>query len=295
MEETIEKEENNKINLFEKITGYLQNNNIQLCILTPCYGASCNINYVESLIMTITFFNSINLKYKIYFCHNDSLVSRARNNLIAKAMTDLQTTHILFIDSDIRWEPYDIIKLLMANKQLIGGIYPLKKYLWNKLLDSEFITNTIENKRNTTIDNMVSDEKMIQHNLLKYNINYKDEKIEINNNLTQVKHLATGFMMIKREVIEKMFVEYNETKYRDDVGFLTEKEEKYTYALFDCGVVDKHYYSEDWLFCDRWNKIGGEIWIDITIKLIHSGMENYDGNYLCSLVSNGLNLKKDDK
>ena len=94
MEETIEKEENNKINLFEKITGYLQNNNIQLCILTPCYGASCNINYVESLIMTITFFNSINLKYKIYFCHNDSLVSRARNNLIAKAMTDLISNFI---------------------------------------------------------------------------------------------------------------------------------------------------------------------------------------------------------
>jgi hypothetical protein len=275
----------------KKIIEYLQSNNIQLCILTPCYGASCNINYVESLIMTITFFNSINLKYKIYFCHNDSLVSRARNNLIAKAMSDLQTTHIMFIDSDIRWDPIDIIKLLMANKQLIGGVYPLKKYLWNKLLDPEFITRTLESKADTKLEKVISDEQMIQNNLLKYNTNYKDEKIEIKNNLTQVKHLATGFMLIKREVIEKMFVEYNDTKYKDDVGFLSEKEEKYTYALFDCGVIDKHYYSEDWLFCDRWSKIDGEIWVDITIKLTHSGIENYDGNYLCSLISNGLNIK----
>lgn len=275
----------------KKIIEYLQSNNIQLCILTPCYGASCNINYVESLIMTITFFNSINLKYKIYFCHNDSLVSRARNNLIAKAMSDSQTTHIIFIDSDIRWDPIDIIKLLMANKQLIGGVYPLKKYLWNKLLDPEFITRTLESKVDTKLEKVISDEQMIQNNLLKYNTNYKDEKIEIKNNLTQVKHLATGFMMIKREVIEKMFVEYNDTKYKDDVGFLSEKEEKYTYALFDCGVIDKHYYSEDWLFCDRWSKIDGEIWVDITIKLTHSGIENYDGNYLCSLISNGLNIK----
>jgi len=275
----------------KKIIEYLQSNNIQLCILTPCYGASCNINYVESLIMTITFFNSINLKYKIYFCHNDSLVSRARNNLIAKAMSDLQTTHIMFIDSDIRWDPIDIIKLLMANKQLIGGVYPLKKYLWNKLLDPEFITRTLESKADTKLEKVISDEQMIQNNLLKYNTNYKDEKIEIKNNLTQVKHLATGFMLIKREVIEKMFVEYNDTKYKDDVGFLTEKDEKYTYALFDCGVIDKHYYSEDWLFCDRWSKIDGEIWVDITIKLTHSGIENYDGNYLCSLISNGLNIK----
>jgi mannitol/fructose-specific phosphotransferase system IIA component (Ntr-type) len=301
MEESIEKkekviekkEENSKNEILEKITEYLKNNNIQLSILTPCYGASCNINYVESLITTINFFNGVGLKHKIFFCHNDSLVSRARNNLIARAMSDQQTTHILFIDNDIRWEPYDIIKLLMSNKQLIGGVYPLKKYLWNKLLDPDFIQKILETKKDTPIENLISDEKMIQHNLLRYNTNYNNLKIEIHNNLTQVKHLPTGFMMIRREVIEKMFVEYNETKYNDDVGFLTEKEEKYTYALFDCGVVDKHYYSEDWLFCHRWAKIGGEIWIDITIKLVHSGMENYDGNYLCNLMANGLNLKKD--
>ncbi len=293
MEESIEKkEENSKNEILEKITEYLKNNNIQLCILTPCYGASCNINYVESLITTINFFNGVGLKHKIYFCHNDSLVSRARNNLIARAMSDQQTTHILFIDNDIRWEPYDIIKLLMSNKQLIGGAYPIKKYLWNKLLNPEFIHNTIESKKDTCLEKFVSDEQIIQSNLLKYNINYKHENIEINNNLIQVKHLATGFMMMKRELIEKMFVEYSETKYRDDVGFLLDLEEKYTYALFDCGVIDKHYYSEDWLFCDRWSKIGGEIWVDVTIKLVHSGVENYEGNYLGNLMANGLNLKK---
>ena len=292
MEESIEKkEENNKNDFFEKITEYLKNNNIQLCILTPCYGASCNINYVESLLNTITFFNTINLKYKIYFCHNDSLVSRARNNLIAKAMADMETTHILFIDSDIRWEPFDVIKLIMSNKQLIGGVYPQKKYLWNKLADKEFINNLIESKKDTVFQEIIPDDKLIQYNLLKYNINYKSENVQITNNLAQIKHLATGFMMIKRETIEKMCLEYNKTKYTDDAGFLTEKEEKYTYALFDCGVIENHYYSEDWLFCHRWSKIGGEIWIDVTINLVHCGVENYDGNYLCSLLSNGLNLK----
>jgi len=241
--------------------------------------------------MTINFFNNIGLKHKIYFCHNDSLVSRARNNLIAKAMADAETTHIIFIDNDIRWNPTDIIKLILSNKKLVGGVYPQKKYIWEKLLKPEFINNIIESKKNTPFEKIIPDDKLIQYNLVKYNINYKGEKMEINNNLSEIKHLATGFMMIKREVIEKMCLEYNITKYKDDAGFLTEKEEKYTYALFDCGVIENHYYSEDWLFCHRWSKIGGEIWIDVSINLVHCGVENYDGNYLCSLLNNGLNLK----
>jgi hypothetical protein len=243
--------------------------------------------------MSINFFNNIGLVYKIYFCHNDSLVCRARNNLIAKAMADTETTHIMFIDSDIRWEPYDIIKLLISNKKLVGGVYPQKKYLWKKLLEPDFIIKIIESKKDTPFEKTMSDDILIQHNLLKYNINYKSENVQINNNLAEIKHLATGFMMIKREAIEKMCLEYNNTKYTDDAGFLTEREEKYTYALFDCGVVENHYYSEDWLFCHRWSKIGGEIWIDITINLVHCGIENYNGNYLCNLMSNGLNLKKE--
>ena len=51
---------------------------------------------------------------------------------------------------------------------------------------------------------MISDESMIQHNLLRYNINYMNNVLSIDNNLAKVRHLATGFMMIKRSTIEKM-------------------------------------------------------------------------------------------
>ena len=65
---------------------------------------------------------------------NDSLVSRARNNLVAKALTDPDTTHIMFIDSDISWEPFDIFKLILSEKPLVGGVYPMKHYFWDRLL-----------------------------------------------------------------------------------------------------------------------------------------------------------------
>ena len=61
-----------------------------------------------------------------------------------------------------------------------------------------------------------------------------------------------------------MFIAYPSTKYSDDVGFLTENENKYAYALFDCGVEDGHYLSEDWMFCNRWRKINEDVFVDTT-------------------------------
>ena len=84
-----------------------------LYILTPCFGATCFVNYVSSLIVTMNFLKSLNIVVHVEFCKNDSLISRARNNLVAKALSDSKTTHIMFIDNDISWDPFDVLKLFL--------------------------------------------------------------------------------------------------------------------------------------------------------------------------------------
>ena len=125
---------------------------------------------------------------------------------------------------------------------------------------------------------------MIRCNLVRYNVNYKDSTLQIANNLTKVRHIATGFMMFKRDLLTTMHLAYPTTKYVDDVGFLSPTECEFTYALFDCGIDDGHYLSEDWLFCDRWNKIGGDIFIDVSIDLTHTGPEDFKGSYISSIL-----------
>ena len=126
-------------NIEERIHSYVRENKPHVCILTPCYGSVCFVNYVHCLLRTKEVFEHFNIKLKIEFCKNDSLVSRARNNLIAKAMAYNDVTHIMFIDNDITWDPINIIKLIIANKPVIGGIYPLKNYDWDKILDNKNI------------------------------------------------------------------------------------------------------------------------------------------------------------
>jgi hypothetical protein len=256
-----------------------------VCILTPCYGGVACIEYVTSLMNTMNAFRTIGINVKIEFCRNDSLVSRARNNLVAKALNDPKVTHVLFIDNDIIWEPVSIIKLLIADKAVIGGIYPLKNYFWDRLADPNTPKQWIDAKNGSFLKDIISDEGIIQNKLLNYNLNLLPEGLQINNNIGRVRHIATGFMLIQRNTLEKMFQAFPSTKYTDDISFLKSDENKFAYALFDCGVEDDHYYSEDWMFCSRWTKMGGEIWVDISINLTHIGIERYSGSYLSQLVN----------
>jgi hypothetical protein len=291
-ETEIKMSSNNEKSFDSIIREYVLKNSPKLYILTPCYGSLCYVNYVQCIIATKELLNSYNIDIVIEFCRNDSLVSRARNNLVAKAMNDPRMTHMLFIDADITWDPADVLKLLIADKSLVGGVYPIKYYDWSKLTkdkngqyDPDVIDKWLDIKKKSQFNNTISDEYMIQHRMLRYNINYIDNVLSIDANLARVKHLATGFMMFKRCVVDQMAIAYPKTKYTDDVGFLKGSENKFAYALFDCGVEDDHYYSEDWLFCHRWTKMGGNIYINVSINLTHTGNEDYKGCYIASVIS----------
>ena len=274
---------NESISYDTVIKKYLETNKPIVHILTPCYGSSCFVNYVSCIMATKELFALYKIPLFINFCKNDSLITRARNNLVAKAMNNPDMTHILFIDNDITWDPIDILKLLIADKELIGGIYPYKNFDWKKLQEPNAIENIL-NKKNNTFFNNTDDDRIIQHSLLNYNLNYKTNNIEVTNNLIEVRHIATGFMLIKRTVIEQLLNVYPDTKYVDDINYLNKDEERFAYALFDCAVIEKHYFSEDWLFCHRWSQINGKIYTDISINLQHTGLHDYDGSLLASLI-----------
>jgi hypothetical protein len=275
----------------QRIMEYVQTHRPKLYILTPCFGSMCYVNYVQSMVGTIELFRRFQIPIKFEFCKSDSLVPRARNNLIARAMADPDMTHMMFIDNDITWNPIDILRMVMANKPLVGGIYPLKRYDWSKLVrdplnpyNTNMVQAMVNRKNQSNLSSFLTDEMAVQSNLLKYNVNYLGTYMQIDNNLSKVRHIPTGFMLIQRMTIEAMFKAYPETKYTDDVNFLEPSENTFAYALFDCRVEEGHYFSEDWLFCERWLRINGEVWADVSVNLTHTGIEDYRGSYIASMV-----------
>ena len=282
----------------QKIREYVAKYNPKLYILTPCYGGTCFVNYVHCMMATVELFRMFNIQLKVEFCKNDSLVTRARNNLVARAMYDPKMTHLMFIDADITWDPIDILKLLISNKPLIGGVYPLKHHHWEKLVkdpqnpyNSNMVQTLINKKNNSQFKDSISDVDMIQYSMVNYNVNYLSNTLKIEDNLAKVKHLATGFMMIQRKVFEKMFQAFPSTKYVDDVSFLRPEENEFAYGTFETGVYNEtdspggsRYLSEDFFFCLKWSKLSGEIYIDVSINLTHSGICDFKGSYISSII-----------
>jgi hypothetical protein len=150
-----------------------------------------------------------------------------------------------------------VLKLILRNKDLIGGLYPQKCYHWDRL-------NKVNNNESSK--------------LLNYNVNFLPNNMIVVNGVLEVRNIATGFMMIHRSVFLKMIQHFPEFKYRDDINCCNNKQEElFLYSFFDCAIENGHYLSEDYYFCNLWNKIGGNVYADFSINLSHIGSEVYSG------------------
>ena len=103
---------------------------------------------------------------------------------------------------------------------------------------------------------------------------------QVQNGMIKVKDIGTGFMLIKKSVIEIMMYKYEELQYKNNVaGYHTDKCADYFYTLFDTEIDPKSraYLSEDYLFCKRWLECGGDCWLDLSINLNHTGSMDFQG------------------
>ena len=233
---------------------------MKLFISTPCYDAMMTMQYTISLLNLTTLLNKYKIQFVIDFIGNESLITRARNNSLGKFMSS-DFTHILFIDSDIEFPAQAVLDLLEFNKDVVCCAYAKKGYNWNRFMYS------MQNEKN-------SKESPDSRGLdFSYNALY-DNKNNLKNDsdFIKVKHASTGFMMIKRDIIELLTNKHQELYIKTDS--LTTKDKELC-GLFCCMIKEKVYLSEDFSFCERVNDIGGEVWINTKHNLNHIGKYSF--------------------
>lgn len=231
---------------------------IKLFISTPCYDAMMTMQYTMSILNLGTILSKYGIEYVIDFVGNESLIPRARNNSLAKFM-ESDFTHILFVDSDIEFPAEAVIDLLNFDKDVACCVYSKKSFNWKRFMYS--MQTEIQSKESL-------ESRGLDFNYNAFMIeNNKPIKSE-DNNFIKVKHASTGFMMIKREIVNKLTDKHTELTIKTDS---LEKEDKTICGLFCCMIKDKIYLSEDYSFCERVNDIGGEVWINVKHNLNHVG------------------------
>ena len=224
---------------------------IKVFIPLICYNHTCHAEYMMSMLTLLHVIQKQDVNCIFSPIFFESLISRARNGA-AKEFLDTDCTHLLFIDSDISFTPEDVAKLFQTNQSVVCALYP-KKYLKKENFGT----------KNEIIDFAVSGEIR-----------------KINDNLSEIDSVATGFLLIKREVFEKMIEYYPNLKYKNDIDAYGAKD-TIMYDFFKVGINPSTlvYDSEDWGFCHLWKKMGGKIYARTDISLGHFGWHQYKGNF----------------
>lgn len=241
----------------------------RIYLATPCYGCHMTVPYAASVLGLQAACSRNGIELTVDFIGNESLVERARNILAARFLAS-PCTHLLFVDADIGFRPESVLRLLQADKDVVTGVYSKKAVDW------DIVKQKIE---------AGAAEPVIQMGL-DFNININRAREEVVDGFVRVLDSATGFMLIKRGVLERMAEHYKaELACVNDIQSHSTKE---YVALFSC-IIDpdtRRYLSEDYSFCRRFQQMGGEIWADIASPLAHIGTAQFAGDVRYRLPAN---------
>jgi len=247
----------------------------KLFVATPMYGGMAHGLYIKSCLDLQTTLSRYGIEVKFSFLFNESLITRARNYLVDEFLrTDF--THLLFIDSDVCYNPQDVIALLALDKDVIGGPYPKKSINWNNVAGAARKHPNLEPKEL---------EKLVGEYV--FNVVKGTSQFTVTEPL-EVMEIGTGYMMVKRGVFEKMQEAYPSIRYKPDhVGQSNFDGSRYIHAYFDTVIDSKEsivgggsdrYLSEDYMFCQMWRKTGGEIFLCPWMKTQHIGTYAFSGD-----------------
>lgn len=198
---------------------------------TPCYGGMVTEQHFRSCLNLKEELTKVGLPHDWLTGRNESLVHRARNEMTASFLKTGHS-HMMWLDADIEFEPADVAKLWNLQADIAVGFYAMKRQ-----------DAPVAAWRNGGLVRLG----------------------ECPAEPFEVEFAGTGFMLIRREVIERLAA--TSDTYEGPHGTVP--------ALYMTPIVDGGLESEDYNFCRRAREAGFKIIGDPSIKLGHIGQFRY--------------------
>ena len=243
------------------------NEQFHLVVATPCFGGQVSSIYASSIFKLQRALRAkSNVDLKVHLRDGDALITRARANLVTLFLDDPAATHLLFVDADIGFAPEQVFRLIESGADVVAGVYPIKRINWEKA------RRALEARRPN-----------VPAASLDYVLEINDpDHVTVVRGFTRVRYAGTGFLMIRRHVLEKMCAHpnYAALQFSREHSLDALAGSPNRFALFECMIDPESgtYLSEDFAFCKRWTDIGGEIWADLESSLDHVGPSVFSGN-----------------
>lgn len=246
----------------------------------------------------------------------DSLVTRARNKL-ANQFLKSGMTHMLLVDSDIQFQPPDIISLLLLGRDhegIIGVPYPKKQLNWERIarvcnqeaqhpvelmsaIGADFVTNLLDREETNKVVSL-SEPQDVRHLGCGYMLipRYVFEKLSaagrkerelilaLNNKdswTVEEECAARRWMLRRGPITDEYILSREEQQVEQQERMETFFEAKVSPEVDKNGTLMSglpYYPSEDWWFCDRWREVGGTVWACLWMRSVHFGTYEFIGD-----------------
>jgi hypothetical protein len=238
----------------------------KLCIATPCYGGMLSDLYLHSILELSILLGKEKIDHALLTLRNESLITRARNSLVAMFLGS-DCTDLIFIDADVQFDPESVLRMLRLDKPVVGAACPMKGFPLQYAVKFCFAGDA-ENRQ------LIEDRGVLE-----------------------VEEVGSSFLLIQRGVFEKLIKAFPHLHYENRMKAFSEELAPYFFSFFDTmnDPESGRYLSEDYTFCHRWRQIGGKVWIDPQTRLTHVGSYTFHGNIgdLITRSQDGsFNLKK---
>ena len=189
-------------------------------------------------VVSLLSFQRADIPFSLLTIGNESLITRARNTILSRFHAAGSFTHLLFLDGDVGLTAEGLERLLAHDVDVIGAQVPLKA---------------------------VGGDGERTYNVGKF--------YEIDSLLARVEHIGTAVLLLSRNAISSLV---EEAKREGRVyPFSKEATHPEHYDVFQVGVEDGVYLSEDYWVCRRLRVAGFDIFVDISVKPSHHGMYRF--------------------
>lgn len=248
----------------------------KIFVATPMYGGQCAGVYTKSCTELATLAAKYDIDVRFFYLFNESLITRARNYLVDEFVRS-DCTHLMFIDSDIGFDPNYILTMaaLMDDEDenneydVLCGPYPKKTIAWEKV--ARAVDKGYADDNPAALDAFVGD----------YVFNPVPGTTEIQlNEPVEVLEGGTGFMMIKKKVFDRFAEKWPDYSYRPDHVRTKNFDGSREIMMYFQALIDdktRRYLSEDYMFCQYARESGSKVWYLPWMELKHVGMYIFGG------------------
>ena len=237
-------------------------------VATPMYGGMCCGYFTNSLIAMTNVMKQCGWDMSFSSMFNESLIQRGRNALVHQFLKT-PCTHLMFIDADIKFDPAHIPPMVHADVDIICGIYPKKEINWHGVEKAV--------KEGVEVDKLATRTGSLVVNL----VDYTGSVTVPENKPVEIWNGGTGFMLIKREVLEGL--KDKVSSYVNDVTVIngTMGADRIV-EYFACSIEPEteRLLSEDYHFCYVARKNGYKVWAAPWVRLGHLGSYLFEGGLL---------------